>query len=641
MIRRVCAALTLSIILHSPSSHAQNPVCHWPGEQTAHSSIADGNGGVIVAWHDSRAGNTNWDIYAQRLDASGNAVWAVGGVPLTKAVNDQANPILVSDGAGGAIVTWTDQRFIGTSSGEDIYAQHINAMGAVLWASDGVAVCSAARHQDPGSIISWSDGRSGDFGDPLAVDVYAQRIDGNGLSQWTANGVPLVIGLRAQLIQGSVSDNAGGAVVTWIDSRVLGSTQVYAQRINGLGVSQWAANGVMLMAVGGTALTMISDGAAGAIISLVVASGSPVTTDIYAQRVNSAGAVQWSANGVAVCTAAGNQNYPRAASDGSGGAIVTWEDMRSGVKADIYAQRIDNVGTVQWDPDGIGVSIAVQDQFKPAIVADGIGGAIVSWHDGRSSAQYDIYAQKIDASGVSQWDPDGMVVSATPANQMRTTIVTDGAGGGIVCWERAGYGWDIYAQHVPAAWEPAPVPVLFSSIRIESKTDGVFLNWNLNADEALDGFEIFRSGSDGERRLNDALLDPETRTFHDSDVTPGSQYNYVVVAVLPNGDRIQSQRVAVRTQGATLALFQNWPNPFNPTTTISFQLPDRMHVSLSVFDIQGRLVRNLRDEVMEAGHGEGTWDGRDNRGGAVASGVYFCKLVAGNSTLSQRMVLLK
>lgn len=60
--------------------------------------------------------------------------------------------------------------------------------------------------------------------------------------------------------------------------------------------------------------------------------------DIYAQRVSSAGAPQWTANGVPVCTAANDQNYPVLVSDGAGGAIITWQDLRNG-GSDIYAQR--------------------------------------------------------------------------------------------------------------------------------------------------------------------------------------------------------------------------------------------------------------------------------------------------------------
>ena len=88
-------------------------------------------------------------------------------------------------------------------------------------------------------------------------------------------------------------------------------------------------------------------------------------------------------------------------------------------------------------------------------------------------------------------------------------------------------------------------------------------------------------------------------------------------------------------------LFQNFPNPFNPTTTISFSLLEKTHAVLSIYDVAGRLVTTLVDDELDEGLQEGTWDGKDANGSAVGSGVYFCRLTAGNKTLTKKMILLK
>jgi hypothetical protein len=88
-------------------------------------------------------------------------------------------------------------------------------------------------------------------------------------------------------------------------------------------------------------------------------------------------------------------------------------------------------------------------------------------------------------------------------------------------------------------------------------------------------------------------------------------------------------------------LHQNHPNPFNPSTTISFSLRERGHASLAVYDVAGRLVRILAEGVMEAGPREVTWDGRDRNGRAVASGVYFYRLETGVYRETKKMVLLR
>ena len=86
----------------------------------------------------------------------------------------------------------------------------------------------------------------------------------------------------------------------------------------------------------------------------------------------------------------------------------------------------------------------------------------------------------------------------------------------------------------------------------------------------------------------------------------------------------------------------NYPNPFNPATMIEFTLERRESVSLTVYDLSGRLVRELvSNERLQAGVHRRTWDGRDTRGRPVASGVYFWQLDSPDGTIRRRMVLLK
>ncbi len=83
------------------------------------------------------------------------------------------------------------------------------------------------------------------------------------------------------------------------------------------------------------------------------------------------------------------------------------------------------------------------------------------------------------------------------------------------------------------------------------------------------------------------------------------------------------------------------PNPFNPQTTVRFALPASQHASLRVYDVQGRLVRELVDEVRPAGQNDASWDGRDRQGRAVASGTYFARLVSGGVMQVKSMVLVR
>jgi YVTN family beta-propeller protein len=94
-------------------------------------------------------------------------------------------------------------------------------------------------------------------------------------------------------------------------------------------------------------------------------------------------------------------------------------------------------------------------------------------------------------------------------------------------------------------------------------------------------------------------------------------------------------------RAGTNRLEQNFPNPFNPTASIRFEINRPQHVRLKVYDISGRLVRTLVDEPRKANTYVVIWDGTDDRGGPVASGVYFYKMTAGSFTQTRKMMLLK
>jgi hypothetical protein len=89
------------------------------------------------------------------------------------------------------------------------------------------------------------------------------------------------------------------------------------------------------------------------------------------------------------------------------------------------------------------------------------------------------------------------------------------------------------------------------------------------------------------------------------------------------------------------ALYRNYPNPFNPTTRISFSLPKAGPIEISVHDISGRLVRTLSNDYRHAGEFSIYWNGRDDSGGEVSSGVYFIRLKAGDFEATRKVTLLK
>jgi predicted lipoprotein with Yx(FWY)xxD motif len=425
-------------------------LCTATGDQSYPAIVSDGAGGAIVTWWDYR--NGNYDVYAQRADASGAVQWAANGVALSTATGSQYYSTITSDGAGGAIVAWEDYR---SGSNLDIYAQRVDASGAVQWTTDGVPLCTATLDQYDcditsdgagGAIVAWRDYRSADW------NIYVQRVNASGVVQWGENGVAICAAASDQEHPMLISDGAGGAIVAWMDHRSGTSYDIYAQRVDESGAAQWTADGVALCTATRDQYDpeIASDGAGGAVVTWEDFRGGPGIIGVYAQRVSASGAVQWTIDGVALCTLSGFQENPTVASDGVGGAIVTWFDLRS-LHWDIYAQRVNASGAVEWTPDGVALCTATGDQDFPVITSDGVGGAIVAWYDGRNASNYDIYAQRVDSSGTVLWTANGVPLCTAALVQSDCVIASDGSAGAIVTWIDGRNGnQDIYGVRVDA-----------------------------------------------------------------------------------------------------------------------------------------------------------------------------------------------
>ena len=132
-----------------------------------------------------------------------------------------------------------------------------------------------------------------------------------------------------------------------------------------------------------------------------------------------------------------------------------------------------------------------------------------------------------------------------------------------------------------------------------------------------------------------ATLSAGTQTMRFVPTSDGFNLNYFDVVSVPTAIGAGGQR-------ARTALHPCYPNPFNPRTTISYDLQIRAPVTLAVYDVAGKRVKTLIDaEVTGAGRHQRIWDGRDESGRVVASGVYFYRLDAGAYSQTRRMVMLK
>lgn len=575
------AALAL-IVLGAPrtASAAWPPpgrtVSAAPGNQFRPVIASDGGGGAILAWIDFR--DSTGTITAGHVLGSGelDARWPVNGralrtdpLPLADEPENPTDPVIVPDGAGGAIVAWTEARDAVTSV--DVFAQHVLESGQV---------------------------------DPA----------------WPANGRRLTAATGRQVAPEIASDGAGGAIVTWLDGRALGtagSTDVYAQHVLASGGldSRWPLNGLPVSVADGPQEfpVIVADGSGGALFAWYDLRAGATSFDIYAHHVLGSGAVDpaWPVNGRDICSNPSDQFNPTIASDGAHGAIVAWDDNRN-ASFHPFAQHVRATGVVDpaWPVNGIAVSGAgVQEDF-PKIVPDGAGGAIVAYQTRETAIN--VRAQHLRSTGVLDpaWPAQGRVLGPSGLNQTQASIVLDGAGGAVIAWRQDDR--DILVQHVLAtgaldAAYPAGGRLVHHGLSTqetgpvltETAGGGVIVTWS---DAPVVDLDIFAM----------EVQPPDTSGVPDPAPAPRA------VAFAPPS-----------------------PNPSRGLTTLHFNLARAARVRLNVYDAAGRPVRELAHGPLSEGDHEIPWDLRDGRGQAVGAGLYFARLEADGRVVTRRIVALK
>ncbi|MDH3215970.1 MAG: T9SS type A sorting domain-containing protein [Candidatus Krumholzibacteria bacterium] len=530
------------------------PICTESGAQYETVITTDGAGGAILAWTDARG--SNGDIYAQRIDGWGNPQWTPGGAWVGGTSYSEYQPIIVSDGAGGAIIVWLSH---GTR------AQRVDPDGNLLWDSTGVVVdtvtslsASVVASSDAALQVAYefravTDGAGGAiifYERYFTGEWWAQRLDGSGNLLWPG-GTPVRTLGSAAFNPAIAADGAGGAIMAWEDARIDIQSDIFAQRVDAAGTPLWTPNGVAVATAANYQenVVLTSDGAGGAILSW---RDLRVNSQTYAQRIDASGTPVWTTNGELIMDGPGG-GAGGIVADGVGGAVIVCN--RYYPEANLFAQRVNTDGDTLWS-GAAPICVATGGQFAPAAVPDGEGGLFIAWEDWRTGGR-DIFAQRMDTTGAVWWNPDGESVCTAIGWQLTPAMVSIGGGKVILAWDDRRTGsdtsnYDVYAQRMTG----------------------------------------------------------------------------IVTGVTGRPPR-----------SSALAILPNTPNPFNSATDLVVNLPAASSVHVEIYDVLGRRVRVLKHAATSAGLQHIAFDGRDAARKPLASGVYFYRVIAAGSVATSKMIV--
>lgn len=187
------------------------------------------------------------------------------------------------------------------------------------------------------------------------------------------------------------------------------------------------------------------------------------------------------------------------------------------------------------------------------------------------------------------------------------------------------------------------------SFDFQAKLDrkGILIKWYDSGENADTDFELERRIDEPDFQViaffngNDYASDSGDYTFRD-DAKSGENYEYRLKQIQPDGTVVYSDIISLELElPEQVRLFQNFPNPFNAETTIQYELPKAGHVELIIFDVLGRKVKTLVSREIKEGQHQVKWDGKNNSGNTVSSGLYFYKLQIRNRVIVNRLLILK
>jgi hypothetical protein len=226
--------------------HEGIQACIEPYGQYAPQLALDDSGGMFVIWTDlGRDGAGNPNIYAQRMGPSGERLWGELGLPIILHDGEQSFPLVVADGAGGAIIYWTDSYPPDTVC---VVAQRIDGQGNLLYGPygmrltvpriDGQSISGLVRSSDGYFIACWYDHRT----DGAGPGIYAQKFTIPGELLWGQNGIPTIISSNIDEMKYAASPN-GGFYALWTGTYARGA---FLQWVDGAGAARLGPGGMSL-----------------------------------------------------------------------------------------------------------------------------------------------------------------------------------------------------------------------------------------------------------------------------------------------------------------------------------------------------------------------------------------------------------
>ncbi|HOJ19811.1 MAG TPA: T9SS type A sorting domain-containing protein, partial [Ignavibacteriaceae bacterium] len=534
---------------------------------------------------------------------TGDFLWGNNGIVLNPTSDFQPNPKLAKTNDGNIVVAW-----IISTARSQVGLQKISPAGTKLWGSNPIILQSATEGlnypdivtSDSGGVILFHTATTGNF-PAQTVKLRAKKLNSNGIVSWDVS-IQNIGAIAAFSVPEVYSDNSYGGLIAWHDDRDNNNLQsAFVQRVSSTGTLYFPVNGAEASLLANrhkfNPVVTFDNSTNSTYVFWMETEPNQNQNGITGQKFSSNGTRQWTDNGKIFKDLSSTASISYLTSEmGSGKAYLFYlEGNSSGLNDKVEGFACDDNGNFLWTGNFTVLSNPTSDKLQLVSTVDVYKNCKLAWGDNRFDAG-GIYAQDIN--------PDGQL------------------GNSVVPVELVSFSANVIDNSVTLNWITAT----------ELNNHGFEIEYSINnQDFSKIGF-VPGSGTTSEMK---------SYSFVVQNISAGVQYYRLKQVDFNGSSTIYNSIEVTGPMPDNFILYQNHPNPFNPSTTISFYLSVEADVTIKLFNMLGQEITKISEGSFQAGVHNIDFDAQNLSSGAY---IYSLETSAANGVSfksTKKMLLLR
>ncbi|MFN3873613.1 MAG: T9SS type A sorting domain-containing protein [Ignavibacterium sp.] len=597
-------------------------------------SVSDRKGGAFIVWQDTKPPQKT-DVLFLHVNKDGETSFRSDGKSVSLGLENKFEPQIMLLNSGDLLIIWKENI---SESISEIFIQRVTNKGIRLWTDFGIQLTRVNK-----KVIEYS--LTVDKNDNATILFVTKEANSPATSLFLIklNSSGKIITGPVELLNSSetkisdckilsVSENE--FYINWLETKESRATLYFSLiSLNSDTVSIQKKN------ISKPAENVLSFEASLAGNDLYVNWYSHEKQKvIYHQLISTDGKFKWGTEANLITAKRGQNSNPQFVISNKN-IFVSWVNDYGNDK-NIYAQLFDLKGNKLWKDAGLPVIEYEGDQFGQKVIYDNTGNYIIAWIDRRLTEHFgNIYAQKLNNNGELQWIESGIDLGTyTNSEKSYLNLLPDGQGGAIAIFkDKREKKSEIYGQKI---YSTGTYAGQILGLKCEQEGDSIKVFWyaaNENTDVIYEvqkknnSDDEWKTVADFKKGNSSAINYYE---FNDLPNTDGIISYRIIQKSKGNQQISETVSLEIVNEDSDYALLQNVPNPFSETTSISFILPREEFVEIEIYDVKLNQLGTITQKNYPAGKNTISFNAK-----RLSPGVYFYRMKAGDFVAVKKMVV--